>query len=393
MARILVVDDDPGLRNVLRTVLIRCGHQVEVAESGSDALQKATRDSYDAAVVDYHMPPPNGLELLTRLREIQPRCVRLLMSGTLDLPVVMDAINNGEVTRVIQKPFQRQVIVNALDEAIAARGRLEELYIGARHEAFDAQRRQLEECLSADALSLALQPIVGAGDLIVRGYEALLRSTHPALDTAMRVVAAAEVHDMLDRLADRVVDCALHALQTLPTEVNLFINVHPGELADVDKVRNRFERLAPWAHRIILEFTERSQVLQILNWRAAAEYLTGAGFRLAVDDLGSGYNSLSVLAELQPSFAKVDMSIVRNIDRDERKQRIVEMLSRFAKATNIQLIVEGIETEAEAAVIHRLGADLMQGYLFGRPTTSKPDQGPLQSQAVTIRSPRHTRIP
>ncbi|HUI62840.1 MAG TPA: EAL domain-containing response regulator [Steroidobacteraceae bacterium] len=373
MPRILVVDDDAGLRNVLRTVLVRCGHQVEVAESGSDALHKATKDSYDAAVVDYQMPRPNGLELLTRLREIQPRCVRLLMSGTLDLPVVMDAINKGEVTRVIQKPFQRQAIVSALDEAIAARGRLEELCIGARHDALDAQRRQLEECLCADALTLALQPIVGAGDLLIHGYEALLRSTHPTLDTAMRVVAAAEVHDMLDRLADRVVDCALRALRKLPAEVNLFINVHPGELADVDKVRRRFERLAPWASRIILEITERSQVLQILNWRAAAGFLTGAGFRIAVDDLGSGYNSLSVLAELQPAFVKVDMSIVRNIDRDERKQRIVEMLSRFAKATNIQLIVEGIETEAEAAVINRLGADLMQGYLFGRPSASLPD--------------------
>jgi EAL domain-containing protein (putative c-di-GMP-specific phosphodiesterase class I) len=73
-----------------------------------------------------------------------------------------------------------------------------------------------------------------------------------------------------------------------------------------------------------------------------------------------------VLAELQPAFVKVDMSIVRNIDRDQRKQRLVEMLARFVKATNAQLIVEGIETEAEAAAVRRLGVDLLQGYLLGR---------------------------
>ncbi|MHB8816069.1 MAG: EAL domain-containing protein, partial [Steroidobacteraceae bacterium] len=74
------------------------------------------------------------------------------------------------------------------------------------------------------------------------------------------------------------------------------------------------------------------------------------------------------LAELHPAFAKVDMTIVRNIDTDMRKQRLVELLSHVAKATQAQLIVEGIETQAEAAVVTRLGADYLQGYLFGHPT-------------------------
>jgi EAL domain-containing protein (putative c-di-GMP-specific phosphodiesterase class I)/CheY-like chemotaxis protein len=367
MSHILVVDDDANLRQMLRLVLQRSGHEVQEAEDGSEALRKAARDTYDAAVVDYQMPPPDGLELLSQLREMQPRCVRLLMSGTLDLPVVMDAVNRGEVTRVIQKPFRQQTIVSALDEAIAARNRLEDLYIGALNDGFDAQRRYLEECLAEDGLTLALQPIVAAGDGAVRAYEALLRSQHPVLNTAMRVVGAAEAHDMLSRLADRVAQCTARALRLLPPDVNLFVNVHPGELADAAQVRQRFEQLTPWAERLIVEITERSHVLQIINWRHAIDFLTSTGFRIAVDDLGAGYNSLSVLAELRPAFVKVDMSIVRDIDRDERKQRLVELLSRFARATNAQLIVEGIETEAEAATVRRIGADMLQGYYFGRP--------------------------
>lgn len=369
MSRILVVDDDAGMRDVLRSILLRIGHEVETAVDGMEALAKAVSADYDAAVVDYQIPPPNGLDVLHRLRDIQPKCVRLLMSGTLDLTVVEDAVNRGEIARVIRKPFDGQSFVNALDGAITGRAKLRDVYIGALREGFDRQRRQLEECLSSDVLTLALQPIVRAGDSALEGYEALLRSKHPSLDTPLALVSAAESQGMLGRLADRVAECAAHILTVMPAELNLFINAHPAELADADEVRRRFARLGPWADRIVIEITERTDVLQIMNWHQVVDILTGNGFRIAVDDLGAGYNSLAVLAELRPAFAKVDMSIVRNIDTDMRKQRLVELLSHVAKATQAQLIVEGIETEAEAAVVRRLGADYLQGFLFGRPTT------------------------
>ena len=370
MARVLVVDDDSNLRRVLSLMLQRSGYQVDEASDGLEALQKATASSYDAAVVDYQMPAPDGLEVLGQLREIQPRCVRVLMSGALDLPVVMHAVNRGEVSRVLQKPFPRQLIVSTLEEAISARARLEELCVGARSDGVESQRRQLEECLSGDFLKLALQPVVAARDGGLRGYEALLRSAHPTLDTPTRIIAASEAHDLLGRLADRVAQLACSWLRVLPPELSFFVNVHPAELSDVQAVRRRFTVLKPWANRVVLEITERSHVQQMIGWRHTLDALTAEGFRIAVDDLGAGYNSLSILAELQPSFVKVDMSIVRHIDREERKQRLMDLLSRFARATNTQLIVEGIETAEEAAVVKRIGVDLLQGYLFGRPSLS-----------------------
>src|SRR5215469_6839451 len=367
MSRILVVDDDDGLRDVLRSILLRVGHEVETAADGTEALAKAVSADYDAAIVDYQIPPPNGLDVLSRLRDIQPKCVRLLMSGTLDLPVVEDAVNRGEITRVIRKPFDSESFVNALDGAITGRARLRDAYIGAQREGFDRQRRELEECLSSGMLTLALQPIVRTVDSAVVGYEALLRSRHPGFDTPLALLSAAESHGMLGRLADRVVERATHILTAMPADLSLFINAHPAELADADEVRRRFAHLEPWAERIVIEITERADVLQVTNWQHVVAFLTGAGFRIAVDDVGAGYNSLAVLAELHPAFAKVDMTIVRNIDSDTRKQRLIELLSHVAKAIQAQLIVEGIETQAEAAVVRRLGADYLQGYLFGHP--------------------------
>lgn len=367
MPRILVVDDDAGLRDVLRSILQRIGHEVDIAADGREALTRALEADYDAAIVDYQIPPPNGLDVLNRLREIQPKCVRLLMSGTLDLPVVVDAVNRGEIARVIPKPFDRKHILAALEGAIEGRAKLREVYIGSLRDGFDQQHRQLEECLLSGALTLALQPIVRAIDHSVMGYEALLRSQHPGFNSPLSVIAAAEAHGMIGRIADRVAGCVEQVLTVMPTDDLLFINSHPAELNDIEQVRRRFEPLGEHASRIVVEITERADVLQIMNWRHAVEFLTHAGFRIAVDDLGAGYNSLSVLAELRAAFVKVDMTIARDIDSDTRKQRLFELLVSVAKATQAQLIVEGIETQAEAAMVTRLGADFLQGYLFGRP--------------------------
>ena len=367
MMRVLVVEDDANLRLAVRIALQRSGHEVHEAGDGNEALQKAADGRYDAALVDFQIPPPDGLEVLKQLHAFQPRCVRILMSGVLDLPVVMHAVNRGEVSRIIAKPFHLDEMQSTVMDAITARASLEELCVGARNNGFELQRRHLDECFRGELLQLALQPIVEAESGKVHGYEALLRSRHAVLDTPMKIIAAAEAHDMLGRVGDWVASAAALWLDELPANANLFINVHPNELSDFEAARVRFEKLRRWTGRVVLEITERGNVLELCGWQQTIEWLTLSGFRIAVDDLGSGYNSLSVLAELHPAFMKVDMSIVRHMDREERKQRLVDLLVRFAKATSSQLVLEGIETNGEAAVARRLGADLLQGYLLGKP--------------------------
>ena len=365
--RVLVVDDDTHLRSVLRDAMELKGCNVEEAGDGTEALRRIAAGHYDAAVVDYQLPAPDGLEILRQLREVQPRCVRVLMSGALDLPLVMGAVNRGEVSRLVAKPFHLESLFSALEEALAERSRLAEIYGQTHQGVMEQQRRELEVCLGGCLLQLAVQPLVEATGGGLQGYEALLRSAHPTLDSPMRVIGAAETHGMLGRLADWVALAAQRWLENLPPHLLLFINAHPSELTDLTAVQRRFEPLRRSAQRLVVEITERSSLLEQTDWRDAIIWLSQAGFRIAIDDLGSGYNSLAVLAELQPAFLKVDMSIVRNIDREERKQRLVELLTRFAQATGSRVVLEGIETEAEADTARRLGVDLLQGYLFGRP--------------------------
>ena len=100
----------------------------------------------------------------------------------------------------------------------------------------------------------------------------------------------------------------------------------------------------------------------------------GSDVLVAVDDAGAGYASLRHILELRPAYAKLDISIVRDIDCDTVRQAMVAGLQYFAVSTGCQLIAEGVETRAEAVILATLGVTLAQGYLFARP-------GPLGSAA------------
>ena len=123
---------------------------------------------------------------------------------------------------------------------------------------------------------------------------------------------------------------------------------------------------------ITVEITEQSNLHAIVGWDESIQMLAETGFSVAVDDLGAGYNSLKILADLQPRYIKMDMSLVRNIDTEPRKQRLVQLISTFAAATNSLSIAEGVETEEERAALIDCGTDLLQGYFFAKPSTDAP---------------------
>ena len=92
------------------------------------------------------------------------------------------------------------------------------------------------------------------------------------------------------------------------------------------------------------------------------------GFKTALDDVGSGYAGLNLLAELLPDLIKIDRALIQNIDQSPMKQSIVEALINISKANNIEVLAEGVETEAERDYLMAQGISKMQGYLFGKPS-------------------------
>lgn len=365
--RVLAVDDQPEVLYLLDRVARSLGHEVCTAQSSAAALEAVGQQVFDIALVDYRLPDPVGIDVLAQVRARHPGCISILTSGSLDVAAVTDAVNRGEISRVIAKPFDVSTIVRAISEAIAIRKVRQRISGQIEAAELAGERAILDNCFADDCLELALQPLVSVADRSVYAYECLLRSSHPSFRGPLEVLSAVERHGMVDRLADTVARLARRRLDQIDPRARLFINLHPLELANPASLSARWEPLAPVAHRLVLEITERSK-LDGVAWEKSVGMLRNAGFDLAVDDLGAGYSSLAALAQVAPTFMKVDMSIVRDIDSDLRKQRLLQLLCQFAQSSGAVLVAEGIETEREAAVVTACGADLLQGYLLGKPT-------------------------
>ena len=112
--------------------------------------------------------------------------------------------------------------------------------------------------------------------------------------------------------------------------------------------------------------------LRINDVSGRVAQLRAMGYRIAVDDLGAGYAGLTSFAQLEPEVVKVDMSLIRGLDRSPTKQKLVHSIVGLCRGLGIQMIAEGIETEEERDTLVNLGGDLCQGYLFARPGRAFP---------------------
>jgi EAL domain-containing protein (putative c-di-GMP-specific phosphodiesterase class I) len=155
-------------------------------------------------------------------------------------------------------------------------------------------------------------------------------------------------------------------------DVLLFVNLHPKDLLD-ETLLAANTPLAAIAKRVVLEITERASLHEIPNVRARIQSLRKLGFRIAIDDLGAGYAGLTSFALLEPDIVKLDMALVRGLDREPTKQTLVRTMISMSKELGIIVIAEGIETAGERDELVRDGCDLMQGYLFARPGAPFPE--------------------
>jgi|UniRef100_A0A7C3SI73 FixJ family two-component response regulator len=112
---ILVIDDDVGTRDALADILVRAGFAVSTWEGDADLEAVCTGRRYQVAVVDFHLPFQNGLEVARRLKQLQPECRIILISS--ELPTVQDALASSEaVDRFLSKPFSKDTFLEAVGQ-------------------------------------------------------------------------------------------------------------------------------------------------------------------------------------------------------------------------------------------------------------------------------------
>jgi EAL domain-containing protein (putative c-di-GMP-specific phosphodiesterase class I) len=245
-------------------------------------------------------------------------------------------------------------------------------------ETIETFHRRLEgdwllRALQGGSITSHFQPIVHAQDpQRIFAREALLRiHDGPRVRTGGEAFALArdsEFAQFLDRVArETAITCAADA----GFSEAIFINFMPSAIYDpVSCLRTTVAALdnRGIAHdRIVFEVVESDRVEDPAHLRSILNYYRERGFRVALDDVGAGFASLSLLSELRPDFIKLDMSLVQGVDRDAYKAVIARQLIDTARLLGVPVIAEGIETTAELAWVQESGAEYAQGFALGRP--------------------------
>lgn len=228
------------------------------------------------------------------------------------------------------------------------------------------------DCRTGDAIdfdfTFAFQPIVDAASRTVLSYEALVRG--PNGEPAPSILA--KVNDGNRYRFDQA--CRVKALTLaaqLGMETRLNINFLPNAVyrpeACIRATLAAAKRVNFPTERIVFEVTEGENVLDVKHLLGIFNEYHRLGFATAIDDFGAGYAGLNLLANYQPDYLKLDMDLIRSIDRSRARQAIVRGMIAVCGSLSVAIVAEGVETEEEYAWLFRHGVDLFQGYLFARP--------------------------
>lgn len=366
-----MVDDDDALRGMMRELLEGAGYDVTVAADGTKALEVLKNGAFDAILSDVVMPDLGGLELLRSVRERDLDIPVVLLTGNPDVESAARSVNYGAF-RYLIKPVESAELIGVAGEAtrLSRLARLKRKaleHLGPHSERLLGDRAGLEASFerALGTLWVAFQPIFDIRGALW-GSEALMRTSTPPLTEPLPMLQAAERLGRLVELGRVVRDhvAAIFDLRSLPGPV--CVNVHPLELED-DELYRPLSPLGRRAREVILELTEQTPLTAVADVRARVRRLKELGFRIAIDDLGAGYAGLNSFIALEPDVVKLDLSLVRSIDREPRKRRLVRSLIELCHESDILVVGEGVETEAEQQVLIEAGCDLMQGFGLARP--------------------------
>lgn len=218
-----------------------------------------------------------------------------------------------------------------------------------------------------EGMWMAFQPIVSLREKRVCAYEALLRTRSEEFSSPLALLHEASRLDRIWDVSRTARERTAMECKGIPDDALMLVNLHATDLFD-DALLDDRNPLLPFASRVVFEVTEQASVRCADELPERVRALRALGFRLAVDDLGAGYSALSVLAELEPEIVKVDMSIIRGVDRSLTKQRVIRSVLHLALDIGSTVICEGVETVRERDTLAALGCDWLQGYLFARPS-------------------------
>ncbi len=229
-----------------------------------------------------------------------------------------------------------------------------------------------EDILNFERITSLYQPIVNLRTSEIIGYEALSRG--PEQTQFYSPLALIDKAHELNRIWDLEMlfrKKALEQLYKLENDKFLFINVDPDVIKTPEfksgLTKEYLEQVGGEETSIVFEITERTAISDYAAFQLILENYRRQGYLVAIDDVGAGYSGLKTINELRPNFIKIDMDLIRNIDKDAFKQALIKAFVDTSLTTNIKIIAEGIETKEEMKTLILLGVHAGQGFYLKKP--------------------------
>jgi EAL domain-containing protein (putative c-di-GMP-specific phosphodiesterase class I) len=368
--RVLLVDDDPRVLELFARALERAGFTVEPVISGAAASLALGGATFDVVVTDIRMPDLDGIGLLKAIHDRDAELPVVVITGAPALDTAIAAVEHGAIQYLLKPPGPGSLEA-AVTKAVERRRAAMVRRTGERA-LVDDSADQASFSAALELLWMAYQPLVRWSTREVFGYEALVRSSHAKLSRPDLLLGAAERLNRLPDLGKRIRELVVENTALLPPHLTVFVNLHPNDLLE-EGLSDPNSAFVMNSGRFVLEITERAHLDDIPDARARVGALCLLGFRIAIDDLGAGHAGLASISQLEPEIVKLDMSLVRNVQNEPIKARLVRSIVSTCREMGFEIIAEGVETPPERDALAELGCDLMQGYLFARPEAGFPE--------------------
>ncbi len=236
------------------------------------------------------------------------------------------------------------------------------------------QRREIEvelhDALKNNELQLYYQPIVSCGSNRATGLEALLRWKHPTKGHISPgvFVPVAEDSGLMPALGAWVLERAFVDSARWP-DLQIAVNLSPVQFRHVDLVGTLERLVAQYnvdASRFVLEVTEGVMLESTDRNRHILDAIRALGFKIALDDFGTGYSSLRYLSDFRFDKIKIDRAFVTDVQERKRALTIVQSVVTLGRGLGMDIVAEGVETQAEASVMRLVGVTELQGYFFSQ---------------------------
>lgn len=396
---VLVVDDSNVQRNHVINMCLEQGvTYVKGAINGVDAIEKLKEETFDLVFIDLEMPIMDGVELARAIAKEKLALSVIILSSkdpSLISSIGTMAESDGlNVLGTFKKPMQVNDLENSFNRLISHTRRSENHKIYNR-----LSREDLEAGIAEQQITLFYQPKLTSKGLLLKGVEALARWNHPTLGfvSPVEFITAAEEFGIISKLTHYLFDIALQQKvmwRDRGVNFHLAFNLSPLSLAEeglADTISSQVNSLKIEPKEIVLEVTENAICGEISTAIETLAKLRLKGFKLAIDDYGTGFANAQQLSRVPATELKLDRILVDNVATRPQQLAILKSTVNLAKDLGLATVAEGVENFDDFKLIFQLNIDLVQGYYFAKPMDANTLVQWLQVDLAKIRKELHEK--